>query len=45
MNEQQKFFKLLKYSNDLKKNKKSLRKKDPDVFNLLLNFSVTIENN
>lgn len=45
MNEQQKFFKLLKYSNELKKNKKSLRKKDFESFNLLLNFSVTIKNN
>ena len=45
MNEQQKFFKLLKYSNELKKNKKSLRKKDSEAFNLLLNFSVTIEDN
>ena len=45
MNEQQKFFKLLKYSNELKKNKKSLRKKDSEAFDLLLNFSVTIENN
>ena len=45
MNEQQNFFKLLKYSNELKKNKKSLRKKDSEAFNLLLNFSVTIENN
>lgn len=45
MNDQQNFFKLLKYSNELKKNKKSLRKKDLESFNLLLNFSVTIENN
>jgi hypothetical protein len=45
MNQQQKFFKLLKYSNELKKNKKSLRKKDFEAFNVLLNFSVTIENN
>lgn len=45
MNEQQNFFKLLKYSNELKKNKKSLRKKDPEAFNVLLNFSVTIEDN
>ena len=45
MNEQQNFFKLLKYSNELKKNKKSLRKKDSEAFNLLLDFSVTIENN
>ncbi len=45
MNEQQKFFKLLKYSNELKKNKKSLRKKDPEAFDMLLHFSVRIENN
>ena len=45
MNNQQKFFKLLKYSNELKKNKKSLRKKDFETFNVLLNLSVTIENN
>jgi hypothetical protein len=45
MNEQQNFFELLKYSNELKKNKKSLRKKDSEAFNLLLDFSVTIENN
>ena len=45
MNDPQNFFKLLKYSNELKKNKKSLRKKDFEAFNLLLNFSVTIENN
>jgi hypothetical protein len=45
MNEQQKFFKLLKYSNELKKNKKSLRKKDFEAFNVLLNFSVRIERN
>ena len=45
MNDQQNFFKLLKYSNELKKNKKSLRKKDSEAFNLLLNFSVTIETN
>jgi len=45
MNEQQNFFKLLQYSNELKKNKKSLRKKDPEAFNVLLDFSVTIENN
>ena len=45
MNEHEQFFKLLKYSNELKKNKKSLRKKDSESFNLLLNFSVTIENN
>jgi hypothetical protein len=45
MNDQQNFFKLLKYSNELKKNKKSLRKEDPEAFNVLLNFSVTIEDN
>lgn len=45
MNDQQNFFKLLKHSNELKKNKKSLRKKDSEAFNLLLNFSVTIETN
>ena len=45
MNEQQKFLKLLKYSNELKKNKKSLRKKDFESFNVLLNFLVTLENN
>ena len=39
MNEQQNFFKLLKYSNEL------IRKKDPEAFNVLLNFSVTIEDN
>ena len=42
MNEEQKFFELLKYSNELKKNKKSLCEKD---FELLLKFSVTLEEN
>lgn len=45
MNDLQKFWKLLKDSNELKKNKESLRKKDPESFNLLLNFLVRIENN
>jgi len=45
MNEQQKFFKLLKYSNELKKNRKSLLKKDFEAFKVLLNFLVTIEDN
>ena len=45
MNDQQNFFKLLKYSNNLKKNKKSLRTKDYEAFRLLLHFSVIIENN
>jgi hypothetical protein len=39
------FFKLLKEANELKKNSTSLSKKDPEKFNLLLNFSVIIENN
>jgi hypothetical protein len=45
MNEQQKFFKLLKYSNELKKNKKSLLKENPEVFDVLLDFLVIIEIN
>lgn len=45
MSEHQKFFELLKYSNELKKNKRFLRNEDSEAFNLLLNFSVTIENN
>ncbi len=45
MNEEQNFFKLLKYSNELKKNKQSLHKKDPEAFTAFLNFSVAIENN
>ena len=45
MNEQQNFFKLLQYSNELKKNKKSLRKKDPEAFNVFLHFLVRIERN
>ena len=45
MNDLQKFWKLLKDSNELKKNKESLRKKDSESFNLLLNFLVRIENN
>lgn len=45
MNDQQNFFKLLKYSNELKINNKYLDKEDPEAFNLLLNFSVTIEDN
>ena len=39
------FFKLLQYSNKLKRNKESLRNKDSEAFNLLLSFSLTIENN
>ena len=52
MNEQQNFFKLLKYSNELKKNNKYsginnkyLDKEDPEAFDTLLNFLVRIENN
>ena len=45
MNDQQNFFKLLKYSNELKKNKKSLRKKDSEAFDILLKFLVIIEDN
>jgi len=45
MNEQEKFFKLLKYSNELKKNKKSLLKENPEVFDVLLDFLVRIETN
>jgi hypothetical protein len=45
MNEQEKFFKLLKYSNELKKNKKSLLKENPEVFDVLLDFLVRIEIN
>jgi hypothetical protein len=37
-------FKLLRYSNELKKNKKSLLKKDPEVFDVFLHFLVRIEN-
>ena len=45
MTEQQTFFKLLKYSNQLKKIKKSLSKTDSEAFHVLLKFLVTIENN
>jgi hypothetical protein len=45
MNEQEKFFKLLKYSNELKKNKKSLLKENPEVFDVLLGFLARIETN
>ena len=38
MNEQQKFFKLLKYSNELEKNKKYLFKEDPEAFKAYQNF-------
>lgn len=45
MNDQQNFFKLLKYSNELKRNNKYLDKEDPEAFDTLLKFLVRIENN
>jgi len=45
VNEQQTFFKLLKDSNELKNNNKYLNEEDPEAFQVLLNFSVTIEDN
>jgi len=45
MNDQQNFFKLLKYSNKLKKNNKYLDKEDPEAFDNLLKFLVIIEDN
>lgn len=45
MNEKEEFFKLLKYSNKLKQNKKSLRKEAPEIFKLLLKFLVRISDN
>ena len=45
MNEQQNFFKLLKYSNQLKRNNKYLDKEDPEAFDTLLKFLVIIAEN
>ena len=45
MNERQTFFKLLKYSNQLKKSKKSLSNTDSEAFHVLLKFLATIEDN
>ena len=45
MNPQQHFLKLLKYSNKLKKNNKSLKNEDPEVFDVFLDFLVRIERN
>ena len=45
MNEQQKFFKLLKDSNKLRRNNKYLSKEDPEAFDTLLKFLVTIAEN
>ena len=45
MNEEQQFFKLLRYSNELRKNKQFLCKKDPETFAVFLHFLVRIEDN
>ena len=45
MSMEQRFFKLLKYSNELKRNNKYLDKEDPEAFDTLLKFLVTIEEN
>ena len=45
MNDQQNFFKLLKYSNKLKRNNKYLSKQDPEAFDTLLKFLVIIADN
>ena len=45
MKDQQKFFKLLKYSNILKRNNKYLSKEDSEAFDTLLKFLVIIEEN
>lgn len=45
MSVQENFFKLLKYSNELKRNKKYLQKEDPKAFETLLNFLVKIAEN
>lgn len=45
MNKQQNFLKLLKYSNELEKNKKSFLKEDPETFDALLKFLVIIVEN
>lgn len=45
MNDQQKFFKLLEYSNGLKMNNKYLNKEDPEAFDILLRFLEKIEDN
>jgi hypothetical protein len=45
MNKQQNFLKLLKYSNELEKNKKSFLKEDPETFDVLLKFLVIIVEN
>ena len=45
INEEQNFFKLLEYSNQLKRNKDRLKTKDFEAFKTLLGFLVKIENN
>ena len=45
MNDQQKFFKLLEYSNGLKIRNKYLNKEDPEAFDILLKFLEKIEDN
>lgn len=45
MNGWQKFFKLLKYPNELKTNNKYLSKEDPEAFATLLKFLARIEDN
>ncbi len=43
MTEQEKFLKLLEYSNELHKNKKYLIKENPKAFDALLKFLVITE--
>ena len=45
LNNKQEFFKLLEYSNELRKNKKSLFNEDPEKYRKLLRFLVIIEEN
>jgi hypothetical protein len=45
MSMEQRFFKLLKYSNELKRNNKYLGREDPEAFRTLFKFLVTIEDN
>ena len=45
MKETKKFFKLLKYSNELKRKNKNLKREDPQSFKFLLNYLVRIEEN
>lgn len=45
MTNQKKFFELLKYSNELKRNNKYFQNEDPEAFDTLLKFLVIIEQN